>query len=67
MCEQVKLSFVDVVHQLEIKGSYTTSYQCSDGSYALITGADLTLEYDYGYTYNQVRISYCTSILFSNI
>ena len=46
-----------LVCQLEIRGSYTTTFQCSNGSYALIGGADLTLEYDYGYSYSQVRVA----------
>ena len=47
--------------------SYTTSFQCSDGSYVLISGDNLTLEYDYGYSYSQVRMTLsiiiCTAML----
>ena len=47
-----------VVYPLEITASYTTSFRCFDGSYALIGGADLTLEYDYGYSYTEVKITF---------
>ena len=52
----------DVVHQLEITGSYTTSFECLDGSYALISGDNLTLEYNYGYTYTEVRMTLSKNI-----
>ena len=47
----------EAVYQLEIRASYTTPFLCFDGSYALIGGADLTLEYDYGFHYSEVRMS----------
>ena len=47
--------FSDVVYPMEMKASYTTPFRCLNGSYALIRGADLTLEYDYGYNYSKVR------------
>ena len=43
--------------------SYTTSFHCFDGSYALIEGADLTLEYDFGHSNNDVRITLSTNIV----
>ena len=52
--------FVDVVYQLEIIASYMTSYECLNGGYGLIGGANLTLEYDYGYNYFEVRIPFIT-------
>ena len=52
--------------QLKITTSYRTSSQCSDGSYALIGGANLTLEYNYGHNYSRVRRTLPT-ILFSVI
>ena len=42
---------------MEIKASYKTSFQCHNGTFALIGGADLTLEYDYGYNYSKVRVT----------
>ena len=59
-------SFVETVPSLEIVASYTTSFRCFDGSYALVSGADLTLEYDYGYRQFQVRMPpLSTSIFYS--
>ena len=49
--------FAEFVYQLEIKASYTTPFPCLDGSYALISGVDLTLVYDYGYNYTDVRMT----------
>ena len=40
----------------QLRASYKTPFECFDGSYALISGADLTLEYDYGYQYSEVRM-----------
>ena len=62
-CEHIgTYFFLEVVHQLEMTASYETSFRCSDGSYALISGDNLTLVYDYGYKYSQVRMT-LTAIL----
>ena len=53
----------EVVHQLEMAASYTTSDRCHNGSYALIGGATLTLEYDYGYSNHDVRMALSTVII----
>ena len=48
--------FTGAASQLEITASYTTSFRCTNGSYALISGDNLTLKFDYGYNVSQVRI-----------
>ena len=53
--------FVGAVHQLEMEGLYTTSFLCFDGSYALISGANLTLQYDYRHNQLQVRMILSTN------
>ena len=53
---QFKFPFAESVHQLKINASYTTSFQCFDGSYALISGDTLTLEYDFGFSYKDVSM-----------
>ena len=58
MLTKLTLFFVGAVHQLEITTSYTTPYQCSNGSYALISGTNLTLEYDYKHHYSKVRMTW---------
>ena len=63
-CEQTELYFTGVVYPLEINATYTTSFQCQDGSYALISGADLTLKYDYGHSVKHVRITLYTILKF---
>ena len=49
--------FLGISYLAEMYASYTTSFQCFDGSYALIGGADLTLKYQYGLSYDKVRIT----------
>ena len=48
--------FTGAASQLEITASYTTSFRCTNGSYALISGDNLSLKYDYGCNISQVRI-----------
>ena len=57
--------FTGAVSSLEINGSYTTSFQCADGGYALIRGDNLTLEYNYGH--NQSEVSMTLSTIISQI
>ena len=64
-CEQIVLCiFTGAASQLEMKASYTTSFKCSDGSYALFRGDNLTLVFEYGYSFSEVIILLCTIHLF---
>ena len=58
--------FAGAGYHLEINGSYTTSFQCLDDSYALISGDTLTLEYNYGHNFSEVRKTLC-KLIFSFI
>ena len=50
-----KNCFPAATHALNFTSSYTTSFPCDDGSYALIEGANMTLEYDFGFSHYKVR------------
>ena len=55
------------MERLGITGSYSTSFRCFDGSYALINGADLTLEYEYGLSVSEVRMTLSRLIFYSYV
>ena len=56
------LYFTDAVSLIHITASYTTPFKCSDGSYALISGTNLTIEYNYGHSRSEVRMTLSTDI-----
>ena len=54
--------FTEAVSLIQITASYTTPFKCVDGSYALINGTNLTIEYNYGHNFSEVRIILSTII-----